>query len=88
MLSLTGAILDQIVIKSSVFIANQTFNIIWSGSSAIYGWYYPTISETDVMKSEIKLLKDEIHRLKDKENEHLLSEVIIVDESGNETHFS
>jgi hypothetical protein len=88
MLSLTGAILDQIVIKSGVFIANQTFNIIWSGSSAIYGWYYPTISETAVMKGEIKLLKDEIHRLQDKENEHLLSEIIIVDESGNETCFS
>jgi hypothetical protein len=64
MLSLTVSILETIVVKTTVFAISQAINLASYGTYAVYNWYNPTISPTDRLQTEVKLLRDEIFELR------------------------
>ena len=54
-----------------------TVEITWRASSSIYGWYYPTLSDSEKMQIEFKEMKDEIKEVLEtnKELRHELVEL-------------
>ena len=65
MLSVTASIIETIVIKSSVFAGQQLLNIVYYGGASLYNWYNPTLSETQLLQKEVKMLKNELFDLKE-----------------------
>ena len=87
LLSFTASLVETLVIKTSVFAVSQTLNLVCYGGASIYNYYYPTMTETEKLQLQIKLLEGEVRTLKDKEYEKelhdLSSTVLMFDESEN-----
>tara|TARA_Y100000817_G_C16626356_1_gene441877 strand:- start:5 stop:262 length:258 start_codon:yes stop_codon:yes gene_type:complete len=84
MLSIAASVVETIVIKTSVFAANQLFNIAWYSTSSLYNWYNPTLSESERLQIEVNILRGEINQLKDEQYSNIINKIIILDDSGNE----
>ena len=78
-LSLSASIIETVVVKTTVFATSQAMNILYYGGSAIWGWYYPTVSESEQMKCDIKRLKGEVDELKQREIESIEKRIIAID---------
>ena len=87
LLSFTASLVETLVIKTSVFAVSQTLNLVCYGGASIYNYYYPTMTETEKLQLQIKLLEGEVRALKDKDYEKelqdLSSTVLMFDESEN-----
>ena len=67
MLSLTASIIETIVVKTTVFAVSQAINLASYGTYAVYNWYNPTLSTTEQLQKEVKLLRNEINELREVE---------------------
>ena len=65
MLSLTASIIETVVVKTTVFAVSQVINLASYGTYAVYNWYNPTLSATEQLQNEVKLLRDEINELRE-----------------------
>ena len=85
MLSFTASLVETLVIKTSVFAVNQTLNLVCYSGSYIYNYYYPSMSETEKLQEQIKILEGKVRLLQDKEYEKeindLSNNILMFDES-------
>lgn len=65
MLTLTASILETVIVKTSVFAGQQLLNVAYYGSMSLYNWYNPTLSETEILQNQVKLLQNELNDLKE-----------------------
>ena len=79
-ITLTASIIETVVVKTTVFAATQTVNLLYYGGSSLWNWYYPTMSETDKLNLEIKRLRGEINDLKEFEYKTLEMRVIALND--------
>ena len=75
LLSLTASLVETLVIKTTVFALNQSINLVYYGGASIYNYYYPSMSETEKLQHQIKLLEGEVRLLRDKEYEKELTDL-------------
>ena len=62
--SITAQLIDTILVKITVFTAEQIWYLIrWGGASA-YNYYYPQLSELEKIKLENLKLRHEVKLLK------------------------
>ena len=64
MLSLTASILETIIVRTSVFAGQQLLNVAYYGGMSLYNWYNPTMTETEILQQQVKLLQNELNDLK------------------------
>lgn len=64
MLTLTASILETIIIRTSVFAGQQLLNVAYYGGMSLYNWYNPTMTETEILQQQVKLLQNELNDLK------------------------
>lgn len=76
MLSVTASIIETIVIKTSVFAGQQLLNIVYYGGASLYNWYNPTLSETQLLQKEVKMLKNELFDLKEAQYKDIENSVV------------
>tara|TARA_Y100000816_G_scaffold246092_1_gene194309 strand:- start:10946 stop:11227 length:282 start_codon:yes stop_codon:yes gene_type:complete len=85
LLSFTASLVETIVVKTTVFALNQSLNLVYYGGASIYNYYYPTMSETEKLQHQIKLLEGEVRVLKDRKYEEemkdLSDNILLFDES-------
>ena len=81
MLTFTASLIETIIVKTSVFAVTQTVNLLYNSGSYVYYYYYPTLSETDKLRNELKTLRDEIYLLKDKEYQDISNNIFVFDEN-------
>jgi hypothetical protein len=63
-LSTTAQIIDTLIVKVTLFTVDQLWYLIkWGGSSA-YQYYYPILSDNDLLKIENVKLKSQLKLLK------------------------
>lgn len=62
-----------------------TAEITWRASSSIYGWYYPTLSDSEKMQLEFKEMKDEIKEVLET-NKDLRNELTELKQVNNKEH--
>lgn len=69
----TAQIIDTLIVKVTVFTVDQLWYLIkWGGSSA-YQYYYPILSDNDILRLENHKLKSQLKLLKDTpENECII----------------
>lgn len=67
MLSLTASIIETVVVKTTMFAVSQAINLASYGTYAVYNWYNPTLSPTEILQNEVKLLRNEINELREVE---------------------
>ena len=79
MLSFTASLLETIIVKTSVFAVTQTVNLIYYSGSSIYSYYYPTLSETEILKKEIQELRGEINLIKEKDYNDISNTILEFD---------
>jgi len=61
--TLGAQILDAVIIKTTIFTIEQVTNIVlWSGRS-VYHYYYPVLSETDMLKEKVLMLEYKVKTL-------------------------
>tara|TARA_Y100000741_G_scaffold332248_1_gene288079 strand:+ start:187 stop:426 length:240 start_codon:yes stop_codon:yes gene_type:complete len=65
MLSLTASIIETVVVKTTVFAVSQVINLASYGTYAVYKWYNPSLSPTEILENEVKLLRNEINELRE-----------------------
>ena len=65
MLSLTASIIETVVVKTTVFAVSQVINLASYGTYAVYKWYNPSLSQTEILENEVKLLRNEINELRE-----------------------
>lgn len=76
MLSVTASIIETIVIKTSVFAGQQLLNVVYYGGASLYNWYNPTLSETQLLQKEVKMLKNELFDLKEAQYKDIENSVV------------
>ena len=64
MLTLTASILETIIVRTSVFAGQQLLNVAYYGGMSLYNWYNPTMTETEILQQQVKLLQNELNDLK------------------------
>tara|TARA_Y100000768_G_scaffold387239_1_gene377878 strand:+ start:1989 stop:2228 length:240 start_codon:yes stop_codon:yes gene_type:complete len=78
MISLTASIIETVVVKTTVFAVSQVINLASYGTYAVYNWYNPTLSQTEILQNEVKLLRNEINELREVDylrNKHQIIEL-------------
>ena len=64
----TGAVLiENVVIKTTWFMAETTAKLAWWLGSSAYYYYYPEETEMDKLKSKVLALEDQVGKLTAKE---------------------
>ena len=76
MLSLTASILETIIVRTSVFAGQQLLNVAYYGGMSLYNWYNPTMTETEILQQQVKLLQNELHDLKNFQYKSIESSII------------
>ena len=76
MLTLTASILETVIIRTSVFAGQQFLNVAYYGSVSLYNWYNPTLSETEVLQRQVKMLQNEIDGLKELQYKNIEDRII------------
>ena len=91
MLTLTASILETVIIRTSVFAGQQILNVAYYGGVSLYNWYNPTLTETELLQRQVKMLQNEIDDLKELQYKNVADRIIafnnvddINDEEGNE----
>jgi len=64
MLSFTASVIETIIVKTTIFTAEQLFGIARAGTFYLYGLYYPSLTETEQLRHDIKLLQNELVEIK------------------------
>ena len=64
----TGAVLiENVVIKTTWFMAETTAKLAWWLGSSAYYYYYPEETEMDKLKNKVLALEDKVGKLTAKE---------------------
>ena len=80
MLAITASILETLIIKTSVSAAQLVGNLIYLGGSSVYSWYYPTLTETEKLQLELKLLKSQVNILQEEHLKNIEKQIIVFDD--------
>ena len=80
MLTLTANIVETVIIKTSVFAGQQILNVAYYGSISLYNWYNPTLTETELLQRQVKLLQNEINDLKNLQYKDVENKIIVFDD--------
>jgi hypothetical protein len=63
--TVAASVLDTLLIKTSVFVLSQSFNLIHIGGAALYYSYVGRpLTKEDILQIEIETLKEDIELLK------------------------
>ena len=84
MLTVTASILETIIVRTSVFAGQQLLNVVYYGGSSLYNWYYPTLTETEILHKQVKMLQNELNDLKDIQYKNIEKSIIILDDDDDE----
>ena len=76
MLTLTASILETIIIRTSVFAGQQLLNVAYYGGMSLYNWYNPTMTETEILQQQVKLLQNELNDLKSIQYKNIESQLL------------
>ena len=80
MLTLTASILETIIIRTSVFAGQQLLNVAYYGGMSLYNWYNPTMTETEILQQQVKLLQNELNDLKSIQYKNIEDSIIPFDD--------
>ena len=80
MLTLTASILETVIIRTSVFAGQQILNVAYYGGVSLYNWYYPTLTETEILQRQVKMLQNEIDDLKELQYKNIEGRIIAFDD--------
>lgn len=83
MLTVTASILETIIVRTSVFAGQQLLNVVYYGGSSLYNWYYPTLTETEILQKQVKMLQNELNDLKDIQYKNIEKSIIILDDDND-----
>ena len=86
MLTVTASILETIIVRTSVFAGQQLLNVVYYGGSSLYNWYYPTLTETEILQKQVKMLQIELNDLKDIQYKNIEKSIIILDDNDEDNH--
>ena len=86
MLTVTASILETIIVRTSVFAGQQLLNVVYYGGSSLYNWYYPTLTETEILQKQVKMLQNELNDLKDIQYKNIEKSIIILDDDDEDNH--
>ena len=76
MLTLTASILETVIIRTSVFAGQQILNVAYYGGVSLYNWYNPTLTETELLQRQVKMLQNEIDDLKELQYKNVTDRII------------
>ena len=83
MLTVTASILETIIVRTSVFAGQQLLNVVYYGGASLYNWYYPTLTETEILQKQVKMLQNELNDLKDIQYKNIEKSIIILDDDND-----
>ena len=79
MLSLTASIIETVVVKTTMFAVTQVFNLATYGTYSVYNWYNPTLTSTEILQNEVKLLRNELRDLQEADYARHENRIIVLE---------
>ena len=76
MLTLTASILETVIMRTSMFAGQQILNVAYYGGVSLYNWYNPTLTETELLQRQVKMLQNEIDDLKELQYKNVEGRII------------
>ena len=62
-LSTSAVLIENVVIKTTWFVAESTAKLAWWLGSSAYYYYYPQESEMDVLRNKVLALENQVEKL-------------------------
>jgi|UniRef100_A0A6C0BWZ2 hypothetical protein len=79
MLSLTASIIETVVVKTTMFAVTQVLNLATYGTYSVYNWYNPTLTSTEILQNEVKLLRNELRELRETDYARHENRIIVLE---------